>query len=151
TASYISPAVRIVESEVSSGPGNAVAGTEVREMKATAAAIAKGDIVSLSGETGYTILKCTNAMVPCGVAAEDFAASAWGKVVTAGFCDYLTCTGTDIVDLDLLYVDANSDAAGVTVGDDLGVQNGAVLGVTLQAQAGTTLTQSYISPVARII
>ena len=120
-------------------------------MQATAATIAKGDIVALSGETGYTVIKSTEAMMPCGVAAEDFAASGWGKVIVRGFCDYLTCTGADITDTHLLHCDASSDAAGVVVGADLGIQNGAVIGVTLQAQTGTTITKSYIGPTIRIV
>jgi hypothetical protein len=151
TASYISPAVRIVEPDVSSGPGNAAPATEIRTMKATAATIAKGDIVSLSGETGYTVVKCTNVMVPCGVAAENFAASAWGKVVTSGFCDFLTCETTNIADTNVLYCDSGSDAAGDPVGTDFGVEIGAFIGVTLQAQTGTTITKSYIGAVAHIV
>lgn len=151
TAAYISPAVRIVEPQVSTGQGNLAPATEVRTMKATAAAIAKGDIVSLSGTTGYTVVKCTATMVPCGVAAEAFAASAWGKVITAGFCDFLTCEGDNITDTHVLYCDANSDAAGDAVGTDFGVENGAFIGVTLQAQEDTTITQSYIGPVAKIV
>ncbi len=89
-------------------------------------------------------------MVPCGVAAENFAASAWGKVVTGGFCNYMTCEATNIADTNVLYCDSGSDAAGDPVGTDFGVENGAFIGVTLQGQAGTTLTQSYLGPVAYI-
>jgi len=137
--------------QIATGPGNPNPATVIRSLKATAATIAKGDVVALSGATGYTIIKCTNVMTPIGVAAEDFAASAWGNVIVRGFCNFLTCTATDIVDGDLLYVDANSDAAGVTVGTDIGVQAGAFIGVTLQAQTSTTITAAYISPLIQIV
>ena len=137
--------------QIGTGQSNKVPGTIYATVQATAATIAKGDIVALSGETGYTVIKCTNVMTPVGVAAEDFAASGWGKIITRGFCNYLTCTATNIVDGDLLYCDANSDAAGVTVGDDLGVEVGAIIGVALQAQTGTTITAAYISPAIQLV
>jgi len=137
--------------QIATGPGNTTPGTVFKEMQATAATIAKGDIVALSTDSGYTIIKCTNVMSPIGVAAEDFAASAWGKVIVRGFCSFLTCTATNIDDLDLLYCDSASAAAGITVGSDIGVEAGAFIGVTLQAQTGTTITAAYISPLVQIV
>jgi len=126
------------------GPGNAVPHTEKRSYKC-AGTIARGDLVTFSGDDGYSIVACTNVLPPIGVAQDAGGVSGdWIEIVICGFCNYLTCTATNIVDKDLLYSDASADAAGVTVGDDLGTEVGSLVGMSLQAQSGTTLTAAYI-------
>lgn len=134
----------MAQQSIGQGPGNLVPDTETK-MFLCAGTIAKGDVVTMSGTTGYSIIVGTNVLPPVGVASIEGGASGdWIQVVTSGFCDYLTCTATNIVDKDLLYVDASGDAAGVTVGDDLGVQVGAIFGQALQAEESTTITKALI-------
>jgi len=129
---------------IGQGPGNLVPDTETK-MFLCAGTIARGDVVTMSGDDGYSIIVGTDVLPPIGVASfEGGVAGDWIKVVTSGFCDYLTCTATNIVDKDLLWCDSSGDAAGITTGDDMSEESGSVFGMALQAQSGTTITAALI-------
>lgn len=133
---------------IAQGPGNLNLPTRKVSFKCNGA-VAKGDVVGLFGTTGYTIDQCnTTTILPIGVAAETGADGDWIDVVVAGFCDYVTNDGTDVVAYDFLVggagvaipktlVEAETDAAHV------GWQN-QIFGQSLGAETGTTCTQVVI-------
>ena len=133
----------MAQHSIGQGEHYLVPDTEVKKYLC-AGTVTKGDVVTSTGVTGYSIIICTNILPPLGVAAESGTTGQWIDVVVSGFCDFLTCTATNIVEYDLLYVDASSDAAGVTYGDDLGIQQGGIFGVALEAEASTTITAAMI-------
>ena len=136
-------------SRVLHGPGNLTPYTEKRQYLANGA-ITKGEIVGFYGVTGYTVDQANaTTILPIGVAAETAADGQWFDVIIAGFCNYVTNDGTDVVAYDFLVssaagvaipytlVEAETDAAHV------GFQN-QIFGQSLQADTGTTCTAVII-------
>lgn len=127
------------------GPLSPYPDKEFRQYKANGA-ITKGEIVGFYGVTGYTVDQANaTTILPIGVAAETAADGQWFKVQVAGFCDYVTNDGTDVVAYDFLV----SSAAGVAIpytlveaetdAGHVGFQN-QIFGQSLQADTGTTCT-----------
>lgn len=133
----------MAQQTVGPGPSNLRAPTEKRQYVASTT-IAKGDVVTFSGTTGYTVAPCSNILPPIGVAAEGATAGQWFDVIISGFCDYLTCTATDVDAYDMLYAVAGADCDGIPYGTDVGVQGGGIFGMALEAQTGTTITAAHI-------
>lgn len=125
------------------GPGNLVPFTE-KQMFLAAADITKGDVVTFSGSTGYTIAVGAVALPVVGVAAETFSTGQWGEVITHGFCDYLTCTTTDVPDKAYLFQGATGDCIGTASAATGAAYIGPAFGVSLEAQIGTTITAAWI-------
>lgn len=132
-----------MSNSIKQGPGNLVPYTE-KQLFLAAEAISKGDVVTFSGATGYTIAVGAIALPVVGVAAEDIASGAWGKVIVHGFCDYLTCTTTDVPDKAYLFQAATGDCIGTASAATGAAYVGPAFGVSLQAQTGTTITAAWI-------
>ena len=135
------------QQSIGQGPGNLVPDTEVKHFLCNGA-VSKGDVVGLllTGTTGYTIDQCTATTIPpIGVAAETGADGAWIKVVTSGWCDYVTNDGTDVVAGDLL-VGGAGVAVPMTVAEIEGDASAApqVFGQSLGGETGTTCTECII-------
>jgi hypothetical protein len=130
---------------IGQGPGNPAGDSEIKQFKCNGA-VAKGDVLSLYGATGYVVDQASAALVPIGVAAEVGADGDWINVVTRGFCNYVTNEDTNMAIGDLLFAAAGGTAKKVTYGSDLGIQQGGILGMTLQAETGTTCTAVLLFP-----
>jgi hypothetical protein len=129
--------------EIGSGPSNLVPRSEFRDFLA-ASAITKGQFVTLSGATGYTIAAASDVLCPIGVAAETAAAGDWIRVCVAGFCDYITNDGTDITENHMLYPVAAGVANGAVYGTDVGITGGGLIGIALQGDAGTVCQATWL-------
>jgi len=132
---------------IGQGPGNLVPDSEKKSFLANGA-IVKGDVVGLSGVTGYTVDQANaTTILPIGVAAES-GTDVWIEVVIGGFCDYVTNNGTDVVAGDYLacvageavpLTMAEADPADGTDGYELNI-----FGQSLGAETGTTCTEVII-------
>jgi hypothetical protein len=132
-------------SNILQGPGNLTPYTEKQKFL-LAGTVAKGDVLTFSGATGYTVIIGSNILTPIGVAAQAGVAGDWIDVIVHGFCDYLTCTTTDVTASMGLYAAASGDcfglapaASGATPG-----HIGHPFGIALQDQTGTTITAAWI-------
>lgn len=135
-------------SRVLHGPGNLTPYTEKRQYLANGT-ITKGDIVGFYGTTGYTVDQANaTTILPIGVAAET-GTGVWIDVIIAGFCNYVTNDGTDVVAYDFLVSDASGHAIPYTLVEaetdagHVGFQN-QIFGQSLQADTGTTCTAVII-------
>ena len=130
-------------SQIKQGPGNLVPYTEKQQFL-LAGTVTKGDVVTFSGATGYTIEIGAIALPVVGVAAESGVAGDWIDVIVHGFCDYLTCTTTDVPDKAYLFQAAIGDCIGTASAATGAAYVGPAFGVSLQAQTGTTITAAWI-------
>ena len=130
---------------IASGAGNEVPNKEFMKFKA-GEAITKGLLVGfeLTPADGYTVVKSNITTVRAiGVAAETAADGAWFLVQIAGYCEYLTNDGTDVVAGDYLVSDANGQAVPLTTAE-LDPADGTdgyefhCIGQSLEAETGTT-------------
>ena len=128
---------------IKQGPGNLKPYTEKQEFL-LAGTVAKGDLVTFSGATGYTVVQGAIAKSVVGVAAESGVSGDWIKVITHGFCDYLTCTSTDISDGQVLFAAASGACIGTTPAATGAAYVCGPFGVSLQDQTGTTITAAWI-------
>lgn len=134
---------------INQGPGNLIPDRTHRRFLCSAA-ITAGDVVSLTGVTGYTIVAGSATLVPIGVAVETGAAGDWINVCVRGFCSLVTQDGDNQTEGDFLYAGANADADGGVFGTtDCGAATGiagGVFGITLQAETGLSNTACLIMP-----
>ena len=134
---------------ISQGPGNLIPDRTHRRFLCSAT-ITAGDVVSLTGATGYTIVGGSATLCPIGVAVETGAAGAWIDVCVRGFCALVTNNDDNQTEGDFLYAGANADAdAGVFGTTDCGAATGiagGVFGITLAATNTTSSTSCLIMP-----
>ena len=133
----------MAQPRINPGPGNLSPFTEKRKYLCVGT-VTKGDVVTFSGTTGYSIAIGSNILPPIGVAAETGGTGDWIDVVISGFCNFLTCGTTDIDINDMLYATAAGDCDGIPYGTSVGVQGGGIFGMALEAQASTTITAAHI-------
>ncbi len=128
------------------GPGNLVPDSETKMFLANGAVV-KGDVVGLSGVTGYTVDQANaTTILPIGVAKEG-GTDVWIEVVISGFCDFVTNDGTDVVAGDFLIAVAG-EAVPVTLAEAGATGSAdtefAIFGQSLGAETGTTCTEAII-------
>ena len=129
---------------IGQGPGNLVPDSEFKLFKANGA-IAKGDVVGLTGVTGYLVDQTDGGVIaPIGVAAESAADTAWFRVCVGGFCNYVTNNGTDIVAGDYLVAGGGVAVPTTTAVIALTTCTPHLFGQALGAVTGTTLTTAII-------
>ncbi len=129
---------------IGQGPGNLVPDSEFKLFKANGA-IAKGDVVGLTGVTGYLVDQTDGGVIaPIGVAAESAADAAWFRVCVGGFCNYVTNNGTDIVAGDYLVAGAGVAVPTTTAEIALTTCTPHLFGQALGAETSTTLTTAII-------
>lgn len=132
-----------MSTSIKSGPGNLVPYTEKQEFL-LAGTVAKGDLVTFSGSTGYTVVQGAVAKTVVGVAAKAGVSGEWIPVIVHGFCDNLTCTSTDISDGQALFASASGACIGTTPAATGAAYVCGPFGVSLQDQTGTTITAAWI-------
>lgn len=130
-------------SQIKQGPGNLTPYTE-KQSFLLAGTVARGDVVTFSGATGYTVVIGSEVLPAIGVAAEAGVAGDWIDVIVHGFCDYLTCTTTDVADKAHLYPATGGDCVGFLPATTGATYIGSPFGISLQAQTGTTITAAWI-------
>ena len=127
---------------IGQGPGNLVPDTQVMRFLANGAVV-KGDVLTLTGTTGYTVDQCSAILPPIGVAMES-GTDVWIKVCVGGFCDSVTCTVTDLAAYDLLTAVAAGECDGIAAGSVTAAGIGIVFGMTLAAVTGIEVTSAII-------
>jgi len=136
----------MAQQPIGQGPGNLVPDSETKMFLANGA-IVKGDVVGLTGVTGYTVDQATaTTILPIGVAAES-GTDVWIEVVVSGFCDFVTNDGTDVVAGDFLIAVAGAAAPKTLVeasGDAAVGWQVQIFGQSLGAETGTTCTEVMI-------
>lgn len=129
------------------GPGNASPnGDKVFKTMKAGEAISKGEILVISGvaDDGYTVILAdvdavaTSGVI--GVAAEDIASGAWGRVQIAGFCDYMI-TDENVAAGQMLIPDAT---AGAATGAAISTANSTGFGQALADDASTLLSAAIL-------
>jgi hypothetical protein len=136
---------------INQGPGNLIPDWTNRKYLCSAA-ITAGDVVTLTGVTGYTIVGGSAILCPIGVAVETGVAGAWIDVCVRGFCALVTNNGDNQTEGDFLYAGATATAdAGVYGTTDVGAAApngiaGGIFGITLMAEYGTSSTACFIMP-----
>ena len=131
------------QQRITNGPGNLVPFTEKRKFLANEA-FERGDIVTLTGTTGYTIAMGSAILMPIGVAAEAIDSGAWGDVIISGYCDYLTNNGDNVGAYAMLFSAADGECDSIAYGANAGIEQGGIFGMSLEAETGTTCTNAYI-------
>ena len=129
------------------GPGNLVADKHYMQFLA-GEAISRGEIVSVSADettdTGYAVILAdtdvATSLAVIGVAAEDIADGAWGKIQIAGFCDYMVTDGS-VAEGQLLHPCSTAGAADSTA---ITTANSMGFGIALADDSSTTLTAAYL-------
>lgn len=134
---------KVAETDIPAGPGNPFGEQEFKEFL-VGTAVAKGQLVThqASDVTGYTIQPASNVLVPIGVAAQSGAAGDWVKVLVAGYCDFLTNDGTDIVSGVALKSVAAGVCATVATNVNINAECPGIVGVALRTDT-TTNTWAY--------
>ena len=127
------------------GPGNLSPDKHYMQFLA-AEAIDRGECVCVSNtaDDGYTVVLsdvdavATSAVI--GVAAEDIASGAWGKVQIAGFCDYII-TDENVAAGQMLIPDAT---AGAATGAAISTANSTGFGQALADDATALLSAAML-------
>ena len=122
---------------IGQGPGNLVPDSEVKQFLANGAVV-KGDVLALTGTTGYTVDQCTATTKPIGVAAES-GTDVWIDVVVSGFCSYITTDGGVAAGQALIPA-----AAGVCDSETLDTNPAFEFGLALAADVSTVLSAALI-------
>lgn len=127
--------------------------------KVGAAQMAKGTVVAMASAStdlsgaatgpptddpgdGSTVVYCTTALVPCGVAMEDGTRGDIIRVQYHGFCDYVNTFGA-VTEGNVLYVAFTGLLGGDSMGSVEGVSQ--IVGQALDDAASGVLSKAWIS------
>ena len=125
---------------VGQGPGNLVPDSE-KKMFLSGAAFSLGDLVALSGATGYTVVEATATLVPIGIAEKAAtAAGEWVPVTVSGYTATTVTTDGNADAGDVLVSAAGGACVAVAPGSLAAGQAEHAVGVALAADSSTSLS-----------
>ena len=128
----------MAQSSITQGPGNLVPDSETK-MYLAAGAITAGQLVRLSGATGYTVAAGTNALAPIGVAEETVASGKWLEVTVSGYTGQTLTTSGAADAGDLLVAAASGACVAVAPASVTEAQHGLVVGQALASDVSNAL------------